>query len=739
MTFNNIRLDGMEAEIKTISNIITSTLRGSGKLVVISGKEGSKLNEILDCTESILRLKNEIFYCIIKGYEFDSYSSIMNHVLNECSMRYPAIYKKISNLCGDSHTKSYIIDALELIVEEFPIVILIDKLDCKEKKYLDLLKDISFFIPYNRFSIICTSYNKSFETIAGYLDMDTFMLHISLPENHLYELTESNHLMSLLNKSGSPCTDINLFIKLFFRSSIQLMNNHISEIYGLLQYLNDDDSLNYYEAMAYYIILLLNNGCRYEALIITRQITHKLSKRIKSCSSEQISRFKTLRYFILGNYFIYVNKSNTAISILGKGLKLIDDYLYCEYYNALGCAYMTLGDWSSAENCYLSAYEISTKEETFLPHLYVNLIQLYNFKCQFNRVNFYYEMIKTSRVKWKNDFIETFLKALSIPMTSALGSSQDIDISYDMIIIKLLNMPYRSLTPLYHFSYLRLYIIAGDHLFRCKDYASSMELYEKALINYDDNIRESYIKDFINIRIMACRSMLGLRPGRFISTLRLDYEIKCSFDKYMLCSLYFFAHIVYLSSNQTAEAKKYLIRCVRYAKSSGNLIYKGMGYYELYKLYCLSNPVKAKYYHKKYLETASAMAISPDNIPYTYDADWDQLEDNRINSIISYIKRNYKKDISLSMLAEEIHLSETHICHIIKEKTGYTFKELLLHNRIQEARKMLTGTLLNVSDIAAAVGFSSTKYFCHVFKEMCGLTPISYRKKYHNHNIKEYV
>ncbi|WP_372997739.1 helix-turn-helix domain-containing protein [Lutispora sp.] len=747
MTFNNIHLDGMEAEIKCINNIITSTLRGNGKLVLISGDENKK-SGISKFAQDILKLKTEIFSCIIKGYELSSYNSVLKHIIDEIDNRYPNLYNTILNtpylnriIKNDSCsiTISHVIDILELISKEYSIVILIDNFNSTESNSINLIRDISFFIPYNRFSIICTLLNKKSDKIIEQLDLKDLVLHIDLPSHESHEISERGHLAHLLDKSGYPCKDTNLIVKLFFRSNIQLMNNNISQIHGLLHYLYDNDSFNYYEAMAYYIILLLSNGKRYDALVLTKQISGKLAKKIRECMDSEVDRYKTLYFFILGNYYCYVNKGITAVNILKKGLSLLDEFFFCEYQNSLGCAYMTLGDWTNAEKCFLEAYDSSTNEGTLLPHLYVNLIQLYNLKCEYNRASYYYNMLKAANIKWKNDFVETFLEALFTPITIAIGNNNSDSVPYEKIMNKLLNISYKSLTPLYHFSYLRLYIIVGDHLFRCKDYARAMELYEKALINYDNSINKPYMKNFINIRIMACRSMIGLKPGKFIVNLKLDYKINCPFEKYMLCSLFFFAHIVYLSSNQTALARKYLIRCIRYAQSSNNLIYKGMGYYKLFKLYSQLNHKKAKLYQRKYLETASAMGISPDNIPYTYDSDYNQLEDDRINSIISYIKGNYRKDLTLSMLSKEIHISETHICHLIKDKTGYTFKELLQHTRIQEARKMLTGTLLNVSDIAIAVGFSSSKYFCRVFKEMCGLTPISYRKNHHNHNIKEYV
>ena len=748
MTFSKAWLKGMESEIKTINNVITSTLRGSGKLVLISGENSHERNTMINFTQDVLKLKAEIFSCFIKGEDFDSYSSVLKHLLNECNARYPDVYKKISNMQSfnlrsaaksiNKIANTLILDVLELIAEEHPLVLLIDEVDFYGPKSLDLLKEFSCFIPYNRFTIICTLKNAWNTELITQFKLDDFIQHIALTPSDSLEITDSYHIASLFNKFGFAPDNINFIIKLFLRCNVQLMNNNIAQIYGLMQYLNDDDSLNYYDAMSCYIILLLRNGQKCDALILARQLNRKLTKKLKKPESDDINETKAMRCFILGNYYFYANKGRAAVSILKKGLAYMDNDIFCEYQNTIGCAYMSIGDWENAEISYLKAYEASVNEGTFLPHLHINLIQLYTFKCEFNRASYYYKALKDVKFQFKNDFTETLLNLLFMPISEAIGDRENMNISYEMLVNKLLNRSYWVTIPLYHISYLRLYIIAGDHLFRCKDYKNSMKLYEKALINYDDEINEPYMKDFINVRIMACRSMLGFKAGRFIMDLNLNYKTKSRFHKYMLCSMFFFAYFVFLSSGDSIKARKCLIRCIRYARVSGNLIYKSMGYYELYKLYSSVNCKKTKLYYRKYLEAASAMGISPNNIPYTY-IDAIKRDDGRISTIIDFVKNNYKKDISLSMLSDEVHLSETHICHLMKEKTGYTFKELLLQTRIQEARIMLTGTVLNIADIAAAVGFSSSKYFCEVFKEMCGFTPNSYRKKHHNHNIKEFV
>lgn len=745
MAINNSYLYGMEAEVKMLNNIISSTLKGYGKLVLISCADPSETSPIMNLAKEVLKLKQDIFSCFIRGEELKSYDSLLKHILAECGKTNPGIFKRIIQIKGISIDRELqnatdidIMDILEIIIEEYPLFLIIDNDDTLGDKALNLLDNISCFIPYNRLTLICTVNNTDNISFIHKSRLKDFCINMALTPSKPHEITSSHYIASLLDKSGLPSENINSIIKLFLKGCIHLIDNNASQIYGLVQYLNDDDSLDYYEAMAYYIMLLLKKGRRYEALSATKEINRKLCIRLKECEDMEQNRLKALKCFMLGNYYFYINKGYTAINIMKKALTLLDKDFLCEYQNTLGLAYLAVGDWASAEKCHLTAYEACIEEGIVLPHLLVNLILLYNYKCEFNRASYYYKMLKEVKSKLNDDFLETLFNLLFLPIESATGTGENINNSYEVLIDKLINKPYWGGIPLYHFSYLRLYIIAGDHLFRCKDYKDSMRLYEKALISYDDSLNEPYIKDFINVRIMACRSMLGFKAGRFVMNLNLDHRIKSPFHKYMLCSAFFFAYLVYQHSGYGIEAKKWLIRSIRYARASGNLIYKSMGYYELHKLYMPLDPNKSRIYQKKYMETASAMGICPNNIPYTFK-DCDDQEDERINYILEFIRNNYKNDISLSTLSNELHLSETHICHLIKKRTNYTFKELLLQTRIQEARKMLTDTVFNVSDIAVSVGFSSSKYFCEVFKDICGFTPGNYRKKHHNHNIKEYI
>ena len=56
----------------------------------------------------------------------------------------------------------------------------------------------------------------------------------------------------------------------------------------------------------------------------------------------------------------------------------------------------------------------------------------------------------------------------------------------------------------------------------------------------------------------------------------------------------------------------------------------------------------------------------------------------------------------------------------------------ILKMRIGTAKNMLENTDLSIGRISEQCGFSSQSYFCRVFKEEWGITPLQYQKSIKN-------
>lgn len=95
-------------------------------------------------------------------------------------------------------------------------------------------------------------------------------------------------------------------------------------------------------------------------------------------------------------------------------------------------------------------------------------------------------------------------------------------------------------------------------------------------------------------------------------------------------------------------------------------------------------------------------------------------------SILKYITLNYQEG-SLSKLAKQIHQPDYKICKLIKEHTGFTFKQLIQEERLKVTANLLKTTGLPVIEIMQEVGYENITYFYKIFKEKFKMTPSIYR------------
>jgi YesN/AraC family two-component response regulator len=100
----------------------------------------------------------------------------------------------------------------------------------------------------------------------------------------------------------------------------------------------------------------------------------------------------------------------------------------------------------------------------------------------------------------------------------------------------------------------------------------------------------------------------------------------------------------------------------------------------------------------------------------------------KVSDIVKYINEHFREPLSLKGLAEHFHISSYYLCRIYKEVTGFTVIEYVNQLRIQEAQKLLKTTRYSVTGITEKVGFESSTHFGRIFKSLCGLSPLQYRK-----------
>ena len=103
----------------------------------------------------------------------------------------------------------------------------------------------------------------------------------------------------------------------------------------------------------------------------------------------------------------------------------------------------------------------------------------------------------------------------------------------------------------------------------------------------------------------------------------------------------------------------------------------------------------------------------------------------RINDVFKHVSDNFKKDISVTDVADLVHMSPSAFCHYFKKYTKKTFTQYLNEVRVGYACKILMETDVNVSQVCYLSGYNSLSMFNKSFKKITSKTPMNYRKQFH--------
>ncbi len=104
--------------------------------------------------------------------------------------------------------------------------------------------------------------------------------------------------------------------------------------------------------------------------------------------------------------------------------------------------------------------------------------------------------------------------------------------------------------------------------------------------------------------------------------------------------------------------------------------------------------------------------------------------DRYLAEAIAYIEANVERNFSLKNIADHLHISESYLSKLFKNKTSYTFLEYCTNYRIKKAAELLADERNKVYEIADKVGYPDSRYFSTLFKKQIGLTPTEFRQYY---------
>jgi two-component system, response regulator YesN len=100
---------------------------------------------------------------------------------------------------------------------------------------------------------------------------------------------------------------------------------------------------------------------------------------------------------------------------------------------------------------------------------------------------------------------------------------------------------------------------------------------------------------------------------------------------------------------------------------------------------------------------------------------------NLVQEIEQYIRVHYCKEIKLHQLAEQFHVSASHLSRTFKQQFGENVTDYIVRLRISRAKLLLMNQEHKISSVANQVGYQDEKYFSKAFKQFEGVSPKEFR------------
>ena len=94
-----------------------------------------------------------------------------------------------------------------------------------------------------------------------------------------------------------------------------------------------------------------------------------------------------------------------------------------------------------------------------------------------------------------------------------------------------------------------------------------------------------------------------------------------------------------------------------------------------------------------------------------------------------YIRQNINKKIVISKMAKSIPINSSYLSRKFSEVEGITIQQFIAKEKTRAAANMLRFSEYGVAQIAQYLGFSSQSNMAKQFKEIYGMSPMTYRKQ----------
>lgn len=137
-----------------------------------------------------------------------------------------------------------------------------------------------------------------------------------------------------------------------------------------------------------------------------------------------------------------------------------------------------------------------------------------------------------------------------------------------------------------------------------------------------------------------------------------------------------------------------------------------------YRFLCAGNLIKLLGCILKYGYSATVRGLTPAYLKNL----------RKVKYVIRYISEHYGEPLTLADLAQQGGMNAGYFCRVFNELVGMTPVEYLNSYRVNAACEKLEKGESSVTEIAFECGFNDLSYFIKVFKKFKGITPLRFER-----------
>ncbi len=105
----------------------------------------------------------------------------------------------------------------------------------------------------------------------------------------------------------------------------------------------------------------------------------------------------------------------------------------------------------------------------------------------------------------------------------------------------------------------------------------------------------------------------------------------------------------------------------------------------------------------------------------------------------NYILRNLNQKLNVEEISQKVGISHDYLEKLFKRELGITVGNFILSSRVQSSQKLLKNSNMSISEIAIAMGFSSSSHYIKAYKSIYNITPSKHRGRFKNRYLADEI